>query len=82
METDLLIKIARDMSKILIEDGKMLFEENKFELALTYFQYPYSLVNKAFEHDRPFNASDIHRPSIKYRQILDDLIGKFQQAMS
>ncbi|UJR18012.1 hypothetical protein I4U23_004913 [Adineta vaga] len=60
--TDLLIRLGRDMSNILTEDGKKLLQENKHELALKYFRFAYSLADKAFEHDKPLDAT--HASSI------------------
>ena len=79
-EKTLLIRLGRDMSKILIEDGKTLLNTGQPELALTYFQYAYALADKAFEHDTPVDEDDKHRPSTEYRRILDDLIDKAKKA--
>ncbi|UJR12036.1 hypothetical protein I4U23_016214 [Adineta vaga] len=80
-QTDLLIRLGRDMSNVLIDYGKKLLEDNKPDLVLKYFQYAYSLADKAFGHGKPVTTSDTHQPSTKYRQILDELIKKAQQSM-
>jgi len=77
----LLIRLCRDMSKILTKDGKALLNANKPESALKYFEFAYALADKAVEYDTPIDDSDKHRPSTGYRQELDSLIKKAKQAM-
>ncbi len=69
------------MSKILTKDGEALLKGEKPESALKYFQFAYALADKAFEYDKPVDASDKNRPSTEYRQELDNLIQKAKQAM-
>jgi len=80
-ERTLLVRLGRDMSKILTEDGKVLLAANKYESALKYFEFALALADKAVEYDTPVDASDKHRPSTEYRQILNALINNAKQAM-
>ena len=43
-ETDLLVRIGRDMSKRLIEDGKIMLNADYPAFALKYFEYASALV--------------------------------------
>ncbi|CAF1058627.1 unnamed protein product [Adineta steineri] len=80
-EVTLLTRLCRDMSNILIEDGKVSLKQNKPETALMYFQYAYALADKAVEYDKPKDPTDPHRPSTAYRGILDSLIKTAKQAL-
>jgi hypothetical protein len=80
-ERTLLIRLGRDMSNILTEDGRALLAANKYESALKYFEFALALADKAVKYDTPVDASDKHRPSTEYRQVLNALINNAKQAM-
>ncbi|CAF0724879.1 unnamed protein product [Adineta steineri] len=68
-ETDLLIRLSRDLSDALIEQGKLLFDSKPKE-ALNYFECARALAEKAVEHDTPKDSNDLHRPWTTHRRIL------------
>ncbi|CAF1226012.1 unnamed protein product [Adineta steineri] len=83
-EVTLLIRLCRDMSNILIEDGKTSLSQKEPEIALAYFKYAYALADKAVEYDKPKDPKDpnvLHRPSTAYRGLLDHLINTAKQAL-
>ncbi|CAF1281574.1 unnamed protein product [Rotaria sordida] len=80
-QTTLLIRLCRDMSKILKKDGIAVLNAKKPEFALKYFEFAYALAEKAVEYDTPTNSSDKHRPSTEHRQELNSLIAKAKQDM-
>ncbi|CAF1003288.1 unnamed protein product [Adineta steineri] len=83
-EVTLLTRLCRDMSNILIEDGKTSLSQKEPEIALAYFQYAYDLADKAVEYDKPKDLKDpnvLHLPSTAYRGILDSLINTAKQAL-
>ena len=80
-EKTLLIRLCRDMSRILVRDGKALLDENETPLALKYFEFAYALAEKAVKYDTPIDSSDKHRPSTEHRQKINALIRQAQRAM-
>ncbi|CAF0739050.1 unnamed protein product [Rotaria sp. Silwood1] len=78
-EIDLLLRLSRDLSNELIEQGKKLLG-NSPQSALNYFECARALAEKAVERDTPKDASDPHRPSTKHRDILDGQNGLIAQA--
>jgi len=78
-EIDLLLRLSRDLSNELIEQGKKLLNDSP-QSALKYFECARSLAEKAVERDTPQNNDSSHRPSIKHRQILDAENGLIAQA--
>jgi hypothetical protein len=81
-QTTLLIRLGRDMSKLLINEGKVLLDENEPGRALEYFQYASQLAEKAVEHDIPVDDNDRHKPSVAHRSELALLIKKAKDAMN
>jgi hypothetical protein len=79
--TSLLIRLCRDMGKILTKDGEALLDANKPQSALKYFEFAYALAEKAVEYDKPLNESDTHQPSTVHRPVLDSLIERAKQAI-
>ena len=79
-QTTLLIRLGRDMSKLLIKEGKVLLDENDPERALEYFKYASQLAEKAVEHDTPVDDNDRHQPSTAHRAELAFLIKKANEA--
>jgi hypothetical protein len=80
-QATLLVRLGRDMSKILTKDGETLLKQKKPESALKYFEFAYTLADKAVEYDQPIDKSDKHRPSTEYRQVLNALIKDAKQAI-
>ncbi|CAF1470885.1 unnamed protein product [Rotaria sordida] len=80
-ETTLLIRLCRDMSNILKEDGKVLLNTNKLEPALKYFEFALELADTAVKYDTLTGPNDKDRRSTEYRPILLSLIQKAKQAM-
>ncbi|CAF1007205.1 unnamed protein product [Rotaria sordida] len=78
-EIDLLLRLSRDLSNELIEQGKKLLANNP-QSALNYFECARALAEKAVERDAPRNERDLHRPSTKHRDILDGEDGLIAQA--
>ena len=81
-ELDLLIRLATELSNKMIEQGKAVLNDNP-RAALSYFECARTLAEKAVERDTPSDPTDTHRPSTKYRKILDGedgLIAKAKQA--
>jgi hypothetical protein len=78
-EIDLLLRLSRDLSNELIEQGKRLLNDNP-ESALKYFESARSLAEKAVERDTPKDKNDPHRPSTTHRKILDGENGLIEQA--
>ena len=81
-ELDLLIRLARDLSKQMIEQGKAVFDDNP-RAALSYFECARTLAETAVERDTPSDPTDTHRPSTEHRTILDGedgLIAKARRA--
>ena len=83
-ERDLLIRLAGDLSKKMIEQGNVVLNENP-RGAFLYFECARTLAEKAAERDTPSGPDDTHRPSTKHRKILDGeegLIAKAKRASS
>lgn len=78
-EIDLLLRLSRDLSKELIEQGKSLLN-NDPQSALRYFECARSLAEKAVERDPPKDQNDRHRPSTTHRQVLDGENGLIERA--
>ncbi|CAF0903152.1 unnamed protein product [Adineta ricciae] len=78
-EITLLTRLARDLSNELIKQGRELLNTDPVS-ALNYFQCARSLAEKAVARDMPANATDLHRPSTKHREILDGENGLIAQA--
>ena len=85
-ELDLLIRLARDMCREFIEEGKKLLNIGHAAMALKYFEYALSLGDKAYNLDLPKDPQkDRHRPSAEHRRILggdNGLIAQAQRAAS
>ena len=64
-QTNLLIRLCRDMSKLLIKDGEAFLDEKKPKTALQYFQFAEALAEKAVTYDKPLSETDTHRPSTR-----------------
>lgn len=80
-EKTLLIRLCRDMSKILTKDGEALLNAGRPESALKYFEFALAIAEKAVKYDTPVGASDTHRPSTEFRGTLNRLIRRAQEAM-
>ncbi|CAF0724889.1 unnamed protein product [Adineta steineri] len=78
-EIDLLIRLSRDLSDALIEQGKILLNNNP-QVALNYFECAHTLAEKAVERDTPNDPNDPHRPWTTHRRILDGENGLIAQA--
>ena len=80
-ELDLLIRLARDMCREFIEEGKKLLNVGHAAMALKYFEYALSLGDKAYNLDLPKDPQkDRHRPSAEHRRILSGSNGLIVQA--
>jgi hypothetical protein len=81
-ELDLLIRLARDLSNKIIEQGKAVLNDNP-RAALSYFECARTLAETAVKRDTPSDPTDMHRPSTTHRRILDGedgLIARAQRA--
>lgn len=80
-QTVLLIRLCRDMSKILIDDGKAHLKAKRFQSPLQYFEFALALADKAVMYDKSIDQSDIYRPLTEYRRVLDSLIREAREGM-
>jgi hypothetical protein len=80
-QTTLLIRLGRDMSQILSDEGNVLLKANKPESALRYFEFALALADRAVIHDKPLKDSD-SQPSTAYRPVLQRLIAEAKEAMT
>ncbi|CAF0752530.1 unnamed protein product [Adineta ricciae] len=78
-EITLLTRLARDLSNELIKQGNELLNTDPLS-ALNYFQCARVLAENAVARDMSSNATDLHRPSTKHREILDGENGLIAQA--
>ena len=78
-ELDLLIRLARDLSDKIIEQGKAELDDNP-KAALSYFECARTLAETAVERDTPSDPTDPHRPSTTHRRILDGEDGLIARA--
>ena len=78
-ELNLLIRLARDLSSKMIEQGNAVFNDNP-RGALLYFECARTLAEKAVERDTPSNPTNRHRPSTEHRTILDGEDGLIARA--
>ena len=80
-ELDLLIRLARDMCREFIEEGKKLLNTGHGAMALKYFEYALSLGDKAYNLDLPKDPQkDRQTPSAEYRRILSGSNGLIAEA--
>ena len=78
-ETDLLIRLARDMGREFIKEGEKVLNLGHPRSALTYFECANSLAEKANERERE-NDNDRHPPSTEHKRKLDGEGGLIAQA--
>ncbi|CAF1942361.1 unnamed protein product [Rotaria magnacalcarata] len=78
-EIDLLLRLSRELSNQLIENGRNLLGTDPHS-ALKYFECARALAEKAVERDAPKDEKDTHRPSISHRRLLDGDNGLIAQA--
>ena len=78
-ELDLLLRLARDLSNQMIEQGKAALNDNP-RAALSYFECARTLAETAVERDTPLGPDDTHRPSTNHRTILDGEDGLIARA--
>lgn len=78
-QISLLIRLCRDMSKILTNDGIDCMNAQKPTSALRYFEYALALADKAVMYDRPIDDSDSYRPSTDHQRKLQALMEKARQ---
>ena len=69
-ETDLLIRLARDISRELIKEGKQLLNSGHPQSALTYFKYARAIADRANDVET-VRCRDPHNPSIEHKLQLD-----------
>jgi hypothetical protein len=79
-ESDLLIRLARDITKEFIKEGQILLDLGLGNSASTYFTYARSIAENAVLVDAPMNDDDRHIPSATHRNILDGPNGLIQRA--
>ena len=75
-QISLLIRLCRDMSKILTNDGIDCLNAQRPTSALRYFEYALALADKAVMYDKPLDDSDSYRPSTDHQRKLQSLIDK------
>lgn len=75
----LLIRLARDLANLVIEEGKKVLQSDPVS-ALNYFECARTLAETAVARDTPLSPGDLHRPSTKHRDILDGDNGLIAQA--
>lgn len=81
-QTSLLIRLCRDMSQILTNDGSDCLKAQKPLSALRYFEYAFALAEKAVIYDKPIYGSAPHTPSTDHRQKLQSLIDQARDQSS
>lgn len=78
-ETDLLIRLARDMSREFIKEGEKVLNLRHPHSAVKYFEYAYRLAERANDCERA-NGNDRHPPSNEHKLKLDGAKGLMAQA--
>ena len=78
-ETDLLIRLARDMSREFIREGEKVLNLGHPRSADKYFEYAYRLAERANEREKA-NGDSRHHPSNEHKRKLDGERGLIAQA--